>query len=115
LLSFELQGGITESRHIQKTRVINVINMELQDGYAERTGFAAGLLLRNARPDAVQRLLQKTRELEAEIPREKVPVALMTARSWKVGWVDGWKIARLKNCKRAMNDFARKGILFCSS
>ena len=59
--------------------------MELQDGYAERTGFAAGLLLRNARPDAVQRLLQKTRELEAEIPREKVPVALMTARSWKVG------------------------------
>eukprot|EP00434_Breviolum_minutum_P005414 symbB.v1.2.004772.t1/scaffold274.1/size244435/13 len=65
----------------------DVMEMKLeetsQDGYAERTGFAAGLLLRNARPDAVQRLLQKTRELEAEIPREKVPVALMTARSWK--------------------------------
>jgi len=65
----------------------DVMEMKLeeasQDGYAERTGFAAGLLLRNARPDAVQRLLQKTRELEAEVPREKVPVALMTARSWK--------------------------------
>ena len=37
------------------------------DLYAERSTFGCGttLLLRNARPDAVQRLLEKTRQLEA--------------------------------------------------
>lgn len=48
-----------------------------EDGYAERSSIPGGWLLRNARCDAVQRLLQKTRQLELETRQ------LMTARSWK--------------------------------
>ncbi|CAK9067684.1 unnamed protein product [Durusdinium trenchii] len=53
------------------------------DLYAERSTFGCGttLLLRNARPDAVQRLLEKTRQLEAA--NEKPEKATLTARALK--------------------------------
>lgn len=41
------------------------------DGYADRTPLANGLLLRNARTDAVHRLMQLTRQLDEASEREK--------------------------------------------
>ena len=48
--------------------------LELQDSYSERSRLGFGLLQRNARPDAVQRLLLRTRQLHTERPLQ---------RSWK--------------------------------
>ena len=56
-----------------------------QDGYADRTPLASGFLLRNARTDAVHRLMHRTRQLDEALSeeRERPDGRTLSAKSFK--------------------------------